>query len=295
MKRVLFVLLAISCLTVSAFADMGPKPQLIVRVENAPEELYYLDLLEEGELHSRPSGRDSLNWSYSDAQIAALDQDLLNALRSAVPDGWHACTSQGVDGAPMWGDLYPERYDENGDPLHVFGYHGVPSSYRIFMVTKDGESFLSGTMERQVLQGSVTVDWAEKTVSRPAVWFAYMMQFLCTFLPTLLVEGALLLLFRLGCSRRNRRIFLLLNLASQGALTAWFAYFAVHDGVNFIYYLLFIPAEIIIAAAETAIYETKLEGSKQRKILYGLTANCVSACLGYFLMTPVWQWVVSIS
>ena len=27
------------------FADMGPKPQVTVRVENPPEGLYYLDLL----------------------------------------------------------------------------------------------------------------------------------------------------------------------------------------------------------------------------------------------------------
>ena len=37
-----FVLLTLSCavLTVFASADMGPKPQLTVRVEHAPEELH---------------------------------------------------------------------------------------------------------------------------------------------------------------------------------------------------------------------------------------------------------------
>ena len=35
-------------LTVPVFADFGPKPQFPVRVENGPEELYYLDILEEG-------------------------------------------------------------------------------------------------------------------------------------------------------------------------------------------------------------------------------------------------------
>ena len=43
----LFVVLLL--LTTAVFADMGPKPQLTVIVEHAPSELYYLDLLAEGE------------------------------------------------------------------------------------------------------------------------------------------------------------------------------------------------------------------------------------------------------
>ena len=45
----LFCLLA-SLLAGTALADFGPKPQLVVRVVNGPEEDYYLDLLAEGEL-----------------------------------------------------------------------------------------------------------------------------------------------------------------------------------------------------------------------------------------------------
>ena len=50
----LLFLLAAALLTVPVLADMGPKPQLTVRVENGPEELYYLDLLEEGEPYPYP-------------------------------------------------------------------------------------------------------------------------------------------------------------------------------------------------------------------------------------------------
>ena len=35
-------------LTTVVFADSGPKPQLAVRVVHAPQEAYYLDLLDEG-------------------------------------------------------------------------------------------------------------------------------------------------------------------------------------------------------------------------------------------------------
>ena len=48
----LFVVLLL--LTTAVFADMGPKPQLTVVVEHAPSELYYLDLLAEGEYEYDP-------------------------------------------------------------------------------------------------------------------------------------------------------------------------------------------------------------------------------------------------
>ena len=48
-RFLLCTLLSSLLLSVSALADSGPKPQLIVRVEHAPQELYYLDLLAEGE------------------------------------------------------------------------------------------------------------------------------------------------------------------------------------------------------------------------------------------------------
>ena len=110
------VLLALAAvlLTVSAFADTGPKPQLTVKVTNPPEELYYLDLLAEGDWeHAGNADYSGLDWSYSEEEIAALDSGLLDALRAAVPDGWHACTAEGSNGAPMWGDLLGEDA-ENG-------------------------------------------------------------------------------------------------------------------------------------------------------------------------------------
>lgn len=48
--------LAAALLTVSAFADTGPKAQLKVLVKNAPEEPYYLDLLEKGDYQGHTYG-----------------------------------------------------------------------------------------------------------------------------------------------------------------------------------------------------------------------------------------------
>ena len=294
MKRSLRVaaltLLAMAMLTVTALADMGPKPQLTIRVENAPEELYYLDILAEGNYADDENPFDGLEWSYSDEEIAALDQDLLEALRAAVPEGWHACTAEGSTEAPMWGDLYP---DEDG--LHTFGYFGVPEAYRILMVTKSGGVFLSDVCTRRVLQSSATVDWSSRTVTVPPTWVGYVLQFLSTFLPTLLAEGLLLLLFGFSWNR-NWKPYLLVNLVTQGGLALYFSLQAIRQGVGYGYFFLFLPAEAAIALAEAGLYTQLLTGrSKRRALLYGLTANACSAALGFVLAEPVWRFIVSIS
>lgn len=299
--RLAFLLpLSVLVLTVTALADSGPKPQLVVRVENAPEELYYLDLLAEGDYegHTYGSGDSlysGLDWSYSPEEAAALDEGLLDAFRSAIPDGWHACTAEGTNGAPMWGDLYAESADAAGDPLHHFGYVGVPRTYRILMVTKSGQVYLSEPCTRQVLQSSATVDWAARTVTIPPVWLGFVLQFLSTFLPTLVMEGILLLAFGFSW-KRNWKPFLLVNLLTQGALALFFSVQAVLHGVGFWYFLLFLPAELAVALAEAVFYRNFLTGrSKGRAFAYGIAANTCSAAIGLILMEPVWRFVVSIS
>lgn len=300
-RGLLLCLLLLPVLTVSAFADTGPKPQLIVRVEHAPEELYYLDLVAEGtyEGHTYGSGESpysGLDWSYSEEELAALDTELLDALRAAVPDGYHACTAQGTNGAPMWGDLCGETTDTAGDPLHQFGYIGLPDTYQILMVTKSGETFLSDPLTRTVLQSSATVDWAERTVSIPPTWVGYLLQFLSTLLPTLLIEAALLLLFGFAW-KKNWKPFLLVNIITQGGLALWFSITTVQYGANPWFVLfLFLPTEVVIAIVEAILYRKFLTGqSKTRAVCYGLTANAASALLGLWIMEPVWQFVVSIS
>lgn len=304
MKRTLRILglaaLAMCLLTVFALADSGPKPLLTVRVEHPPEGLYYLDLVAEGEYEgysygSGESAYSGIDWSYSDTEAAALDAELLDTLRTAVPEGWHACTAEGTNGAPMWGDLLGE--DAGGDlRLHTFRYFGVPDTYRILMAAEDGSTWLSPVLERTVLQSSVTVDYAAKSVNVPPVWKSYVLQFLCTLLPTLVVEGVVLVLFGFGKSRRNWIAFLLVNLVTQGALAAYFSVTAVQSGVGWWYFFLLVPAEIVIALVEGGLYTRLLTGSTRlRAFAYGITANLCSALLGLVTVTPLWNWIVSIS
>lgn len=263
-------------LTGTALADSGPKPQLVVKVVNGPKESYYLDLLAEGEGGNNPNHTDEWN------------PDMLSHLLAAVPEGWHACMAQGTD-APVFGDLTGE------DGLHTFGYYGVPSTYRVLMVTQSGEIWVSDSLRRNTLQSSVTVDWAAKSAKTPPVWRGYGLQFLSTLLLTLFIEGLWFCLFRLNW-KKNGKPFLAVNLATQGALAVWMSVYALQSGVGWSYLLFFLPVEMAIAFAEAGLY-TKLfqDVSRGRAFLYGLTANAVSAYAGWLCMEPIWKWIVSLS
>lgn len=313
-RAVLFPLIII-LLTVPAFADMGPKPQLVVRVENAPEELYYLDLVREGN-DNRPGTENHVEWNYTEEEFAALDQEILETMVNAVPEGWFACIVQKA-AFPMWGKLTGE------DGIHEFGY-GLPETCRILMASKSGEVFLSEPFTREALQSSVTVDWAAKTLKVPPVSLNYAAQFLATFLPTLAIEGALLLLFRLW-SKRNGLVFLLANLVTQGGLNLWasvrtvrygplwiemvshfFNRFIHTDNLRYEFSTLprlfsqfpvywIIPAEAVILLVEMGLYIWLFQGkgSKKRAVPYALTANLCSFVLGLCLAEPVWKFVVN--
>ncbi len=295
-------LLASLALTTFAFADSGPKAQLTVRVENAPQEPYYLDLLAEGDWNAEEEdSNDGIDWSYHDKEDT-LDLSLLALLRDNVPAGWHACVAQGTTGAPIYGELYSESTDASGNALHVFGYHGVPSTYRIILVTQSGKVWLSDTLERRVLQSSVTIHWADDTenttVTVPSTVTGYLLQFLATLVPTLLIEGILLLLFQYSW-KQNWKAFLLVNILTQELLAVASSSVTAHSGVSGWYlFFFFLPAELVVMLVEVFLYSGRglLTGhSKGRAALYAITANFASAFLGYYLAEPVWRLVVSIS
>ena len=143
LQRLSLLLAVLLLLTTAVFADFGPKPQLVVRVEQPPQEEYYLDLLDMGD------------WAKNlyDLDERELDPALLAALRAAVPSGWHACIAQGSTCAPIWGELTGEP-DGSGAMLHSFRYYGVPETYRILMVTASGETFLSDVLTRKIGRAS---------------------------------------------------------------------------------------------------------------------------------------------
>ena len=307
LRALICALLASLALTTFAFADSGPKPQLIVRVKDAPQEPYYLDLLAEGdwdasEGNSRLKQSTVIRNSDGNETTVPLNEDLLALLLDNIPAGWHACTAQGTFGAPIFSHLFSRGTDASGNALHIFGYHGVPSTYRIILVTESGKVWLSDILNRRVLQSSVTVNWSDDTsavtVSVPSTVTGYLLQFVATLVPTLLIEGILLLLFRYSW-KENWKAFLLVNIVTQGVLAVASSSFTAHSGVSGWYlFFFFLPAEFVVMLVEVFLYAGRglLTGhSRGRAALYAVTANFASAFLGYYLAMPVWRLVVSIS
>lgn len=280
--RILLLLVLASCMmSITAFADMGPKPQLTVKVEHPPQEMYYLDLLQE--TNHRPGSFKN----------ETLNTAMVTLLQDSVPSGWRACLAQPVSGPPIWGEL---TGTPSGDTmLHTFGYHGVPRTYRILIVTESGEVWISDTCIRTALQSSVTLDWETKEVSIPSAWTGYALQFLTTFLPTLLIEGLILFLFRYR-QRRSWAVFGIANLATQGALAVALSVEAVQHGVSWGFMSMLVMAEIVILVVEAIAYVVLWkEHDRERAISCALVSNAASALIGWFLSEPVWRFVVSIS
>ena len=275
MKHLRMLLLALAAglmLAVPAAADSGPEPALAVRVANAPDSLYYLDILErdEPDMDLYTSWRDLPD---------PLDQALLDALLAAVPEGWHACAAQGAL-RPMNGALF----SENG--VHTFSYIGVPDEFRILMVAKSGQVFLSGPITRQVLQETVRVDWAAGTVSQRSPLVALLLQFLSTLVPTLLIEGVLLWGFKC-LNRRNLKVFLLVNVATQLLLTGGLQLLFRSPGLLL---LGFLPLEVLILVAEALLYRRLFTAdTRDRAANYAMAANICSAVAGFAIAINWWE------
>lgn len=269
------VLLAL-CLTVPAFGDMGPKDQLTVRVVNPPEEAYYLDLL-------YAADRGGINDNLS-SQRDTLDSALLEQMRLARPEGYALALINGTD-IPCWGNFVGEAQPD-GSMTHTFSYHGVPETYRIQLVTASGTVYQSAAYTRPALQSGVTLDYATGTVTTPSVLGAYVLQFLSTCLPTLIIEGLVLMAFGFSL-KKNWLVFLATNLVTQIVLTALAGTALLSYGPTFLY-LRYLLVEIAIAMAEAAVYYNFLSGrSRKRAAVYAFAANAASYLVG--AVTASWQ------
>ena len=211
-----------------------------------------------------------------------------------MPEGYHACTVQGNSVAPLYGDLLGREL-RPGVRSHYFFYTGIPTDYQILVVTESGETWLSPPCARRALQSSVTVDWEARTVTVPSVARSYLLQFLCTLLPTLLLEGIVLLFF--GYRRRRSFLtFLWVNLLTQGAMSLYLAVRLTTGGFSGWILFAYVPMELAILLAELLLYRRFLpEKGKTEATLYAVCANLASALLGWTLLDPLWHWILTLS
>ena len=253
------------------YADMGPKDKLTIHVKNPPEGLYYLDLLTQ---------ETSKYGNFNEDERKTLNQDMVALLYSYEDEGWKPALVEGT-GRPMSGDLAGKPSDD--ERIHTFGYVGLPTTYRVIIVTQRSVISVSDILTRKALQSSLIYDYATGEVTTPNIAITYLMQFLSTCIPTLFVEGVILILFGFSFTN-NWRVFLLANIITQIFLTITVGVSLVKTGTLLTYFLQF-PVELGILVGETIIYKRYLKGqSPKRRTGYGIIANLVSWGLGLYLL-----------
>lgn len=251
-------------------ADMGPKPSITIIVKNPPAESYYLDLL-----IPKHGTYDNLGESR-----ANLDQTMLELLKSEEISGWFPALTDGTQ-MPLWAKL---TGTQSGDTMvHAFNYVGVPTVFRIIIVTKSGEVKVSETIHTYLFQNTITYDLQSAKLILPDVASAYLQQFISTFIPTLLIEGLILLLFMLW-TRKNLITILIVNFVTQIIMTAIVGSYLQKQGMLSALIVLML-IEPVIMIAEALIYRVKLEnGTKFKYVGYAIVANLFSWFAGMMMI-----------
>ena len=270
----------------SASADMGPKPSITVIVKNPPSGEYYLDLL-------RCYTNEDKATSYLDKKDQ-YDQTKLSLLDHYDANGWRSALVHGTK-APLFGQLTGEM--ENGQMTHLFSYYGVPDDYKVILITPDNRIAVSNEMKKETYRETLTLDYNTldfnsagdagtfQVAKKSNIPLDYLLQFLTTFLPTILIEGIILLLFRFSL-KANWAVFLLVNFITQAILTLVLGTALLNSGL-IDSYIKFFPLEIGIILAEAIAYSRLLKGhTAKRRVVYAIVANIASAAAG-FLMLPV--------
>lgn len=272
----------------TASADMGPKPSITVIVKNPPSGEYYMDLLR---YYNDENNVVSNLKEYHQDQDNLYDQTKLSLLDNYNTDGWRSALVHGTR-VPMFGKL--TGTNENGQIKHTFSYI-VPDEYKVILVTPDNRIAVSNKMKKETFRETVTLDYSTMNIpsdgsegtfqvtKQSNIILDYLLQFLMTYLPTILIEGLILLLFRFSL-KANWKPFLLVNFITQVIMTFLLGTTLLKSGLVSCYFAFF-PIEIGIIVAEAIAYSILLkEHTVKRRVSYAITANLASAAAGFLMM-----------
>lgn len=250
-------------------ADMGPKPTLEITVKHPPQGIYYLDLL----VKRSP---EQIDRQLLSKQAQQLDPAMIAALTSRIDEGWVPALTCHTSGPPIYGELTGENQ------VHRFGYI-IPDEFCIAIVDSNGTLTISEPVRPGRFHARLTYDFTTQRITQLPLIFSYLLQFLSTCIPTLLIEAGILLLF--GFSPvKCWKVFLLVNLITQIGLTVTMGAALIQNGLLLAYFF-YIPAELLILLMETIAYLMLFKQfSPARKISYAITANIVSGGIGLFFI-----------
>lgn len=253
----------------------APIPQLKIKITNAPDELYYLDLLK-----NSPSGRSNIK------HIEDYNSDMIDLLFSFEDEGWYPAFAGGTN-APLWGDLIGVK-ESDRVTAHTFEYFGLPLIYRIIIVTESGDVQVSREMTREAIssQNSVTYDYKTEAFITTPSWVLFFVRFVIICMPAILIELIILKLFKFRL-RHNWKLVLLMNLLTQLLLIITISITLNNVDKIINTYLILIPTELAMFSIELFIGVKFLQGrTPNLKVIYIVCANFVSVFIEMTCLIP---------
>lgn len=271
----LCLVLLLPILTVSVFADTGPKPSVVIDFDGFGDEEIYATLLSERE-SSGPYSWVGIPDSYKEGKVE-------------YPEIW----DKFVDYQDGDGFYFLQYLVKCSDDVTLNWNYYPPERFKVLVYLPESDTFLvsEDVLDQYAFDSYFTVtkksDDSALLVDQGSGRGWEVLAFLLRLALTLAVEMGIALLF----GYRNRKQLLIIaavNVVTQIGLNVGLMY-GGYSAVFFGYILKYVVYELFIIIVEYIIYKAALrrcEQSEEKKrypFMYALCANTASFLLGYVI------------
>lgn len=250
----------------TAFADIGPKPSVVIDFTGLEGRSFYATLLSERESTGPWSlGGDYIDWMGNPEAFTAF-------AAYEDSDGFHFLSwmQDCTEGHRLeWNYYPPQRFKV----LLYFPEEGELLAGREVYERYAFDSYFTIDVEGGIFYGKESYDFRWEMIS-----------LLCRILLTIAIEWAVAWFFFRFREKKQTQLICVTNLITQTALHILLNIANYRGGAMF-FVFCYILLEILIFAAEGAIYARYLYDAekKTKPVQYAFTANVASFCIGMLL------------
>ncbi len=263
--------------SVTASADMGPKPSVIVTFQNMNDEICYGTLLSDSE---------------TTGPHRVWDGDSYGDYRGDNFEIWKAF----VEYRDADGYYFLQTIWKCSDTKQIDWTYYPPSSFKILLYYPERDEFaVSGIYQRYAFHSYFSVDMSGVEINAQPILQAKksydytweIISLLCRIVITIALELGVALLFRIRGKKHILTIFCT-NAATQIFLNVALNLLGFFAG-GFVLFLYYLPLELIVFGIEAIVYSLVLRKFKEqpvpvwKSILYAFVANALSFGAGFGL------------
>ena len=270
-------LLLVCSLYMPVLADASLNTSITITVENPPDGDYCIALLEKREPN--------------------IDQDMVDRLEGNKREMALFVLNYYVDGYSFsQNPVNPQFRWSNENNVFRFSFD-VPSTFKVLIVTADGQTYVSNAITRKNFNSECTYDvqtgkLEENVITKRSVT-ERVVEIFVFFIATIVSESLVVLFFPLPY-KKNAKYIWRINIITQIFLNIVIiiAFYLFRE----YYFLIVLYAEILITITECLYYRKRLVDRKDKcvpelNILYGIIANIASIFAG--LISMFWSWMIS--